>query len=168
MTKTLLVLASSLLLAGAAQAGGKPAPKPAAKPAVKEAPLKNQDKAGVTKALTKAHWTAFLGACKADHIDENCQFLHSVADYKASPAKTKGVMAEKIMNYYIGPKSSNQVNISGTQVTETEKAYAAAKKAKKYENNLFDIADTEVMKMFVEGLTVSKPPHVTKMLGAMK
>jgi hypothetical protein len=124
--------------------------------------------AGVNKALTKAHWAAFLAACKADHIDENCQFLHSVADYKASPAKTKGVMAEKIMNFYIGPKSSNQVNISGTQVTETEKAYAAAKKAKKYDNDLFKIADNEVMKMFVQGLGQSKPPNVTKMLSAMK
>lgn len=166
MNKTLLVLASALLLTLAAEAA-KPAPKPAPKPAA-PAPLKNQDRAGVTKALTKANWTPFLAACKADHVDENCQFLHSVADYKASPVKTKGVMAEKIMNYYIGPKSSNQVNISGTQVTETEKAYAAAKKAKKYENNLFGVADTEVMKMFVEGLTVSKPPNVTKMLSAMK
>lgn len=163
MTKTLIVLASALLLAGAAQAA-----KPAAKPAAKEAPPKNLDKAGVLKALTKPHWAAFLAACKADHIDENCQFLHSVADFKVAPASGKGLMAARIMEYYIGAGTTGQVNISGEQVTKTKAAYEAAKKAKKFGNDLFTIADTEVMKMFVEGLAQSKPPNTTKMLSAMK
>jgi hypothetical protein len=162
MNNPLAIAVSALLLAGAAQAA-----KPAAKAPAAPKPITVTDPI-LAKAMSKANWKAFLDACKAAHMEENCQFLHSVTDYKGAPAKNKGALAEGIMGFYIGPGTKLEVNISSDQVTAVKTAYAAEKAKKSFTPGLFAVAEKEILKVMRDNINGSQGPAFQKVLSSLK
>jgi hypothetical protein len=150
--KTMLgALMMAVLVAGAAQAGGR-----------------QWTQADVNKAIGPKNYTAFLAACTRSHIDENCSFLKSTADYAQADVKRRGVLAEQIMNFYIGSSAKKEVNLPAPKATALKTAYNTAKTSRSYPPALFSPAVTEITALLVGNINQNNVATFAPVLTALK
>ena len=152
MKTMIAALAMAAMVAGAAQAAAR-----------------KWTQADVNKAVGPKNYTAFLAACSKSHIDENCSFLKSTADYGAqSDVKRRGVLAEQIMHYYIGNAATKEVNLPGREAETLTAAYNTAKTSKNYSPALFSQAVSEIRALLTANINQNNVANFASVLAALK
>jgi hypothetical protein len=159
-----LIAVGMLAVSSSAQAVKPKAAPPAA------APARDWTPADVSKAIAKSD-PALLAACKKSHIDENCSFLKSAADYAAQrDVKKRGVLAEQIMHFYLGKEAKQEINLPAAKAEKLTTAYAAAKaaKAKTWPTTLFAEAAHEIDALLVTNINQSNRANFAPVLAGLK
>ena len=111
----------------------------------------------------------FVRACKKGHIDENCSFLKSTADYASQKdEKRRGVLAEQIMHFYLGKEAKQEINLPALKAERLTVAYTAAKSAKKYPTGMFAEAVSEITSLLVTNINQNNRATFAPVLAALK
>ena len=168
MTKSVafagMMLVGMLAISNTAQAAKPKAAPPAA------APARDWTPADANKAIAKSY-PALLAACKKSHIDENCSFLKSAADYASQKdVKKRGVLAEQIMHFYLGKEAKQEINLPSAKADKLTAAYAAQKaaKAKTWPTTLFAEAVSEITALLVNNINQSNRANFAPVLAGLK
>jgi hypothetical protein len=78
------------------------------------------------------------------------------------------VLAEQMMNFYIGTHATREVNISAANLTATQTGYAKAKKTKAFPNSLFNAAEADITKLTLNNINVDQKVTFAPVMSALK